>query len=44
MTKRDKDDLFAESTMTFGEHLEDLRRCLVRALLCLVAGTVVGRF
>ena len=42
MTKRDNDDLFAESTMTFGEHLEDLRRCLVRALLCLVAGAVVG--
>ena len=31
MTKRDH-----------GEHLEDLRRCLVRALLCLVAGAVVG--
>ena len=28
--------------MTFGEHLEELRRCLVRALLCLAVGTVVG--
>jgi len=36
------EDLFAESTMTFGEHLEELRRCLVRALLCLAVGTVVG--
>ena len=36
------EDLFAESTMTFGEHLEELRRCLVRALLCLAVGTAVG--
>ncbi|HJN67068.1 MAG TPA: twin-arginine translocase subunit TatC [Pirellulales bacterium] len=42
MPKRDNDDLFAESTMTFGEHLEDLRRCLVRALLCLAAGMVIA--
>ncbi len=36
------DDLFAESTMTFGEHLEELRHCLVRSLLCLVVGTLCG--
>ena len=36
------EDLFADSTMTFGEHLEELRRCLIRSLLCLVVGTVIG--
>ena len=28
--------------MTFGEHLEELRRCLIRALLALVVGAVAG--
>lgn len=42
MAEPHNDDLFASSTMTFGEHLEELRRCLVRALLCLLAGTLVG--
>ena len=36
------EDLFAESTMTFGEHLEELRHCLVRSLLALLVGTVCG--
>ncbi|MEC8337365.1 MAG: twin-arginine translocase subunit TatC [Planctomycetota bacterium] len=36
------DDLFADSTMTFGEHLEELRHCLVRSLLALLVGTVCG--
>lgn len=35
-------DLFAGSTMTFGEHLEELRRCLWKALLGLFAGIAVG--
>ena len=39
-----EEDLFSESTMTFGEHLEELRRCLVRALLCLVVGTAAGLY
>lgn len=30
--------------MTFGEHLEELRRCLVRAIMCLAAGLMVGLF
>lgn len=36
------EDLFRESTMTFGEHLEELRRCLFRALLGLAVGVVIG--
>lgn len=41
---KNDDDLFRESTMTFGEHLEDLRGCLFRSLLGLVLGFVVGLF
>jgi len=36
------DDLFKDSTMTFGEHLEELRRCLYRALIGLGFGVVIG--
>ena len=39
---RSDDDLFAETTMTFGEHLEELRVCLWRAMLGLVLRTLVG--
>lgn len=39
--KRD-DNLFKDTTMTFGEHLEELRVSLVRALVCLVAGVIIG--
>ena len=36
------DDLFKDSTMTFGEHLEELRQCLFRALVGLGIGVVIG--
>ncbi len=39
---RPKDDLFESSTMTFGEHLEELRKCLVKAILWLVGGLAIG--
>lgn len=39
---RPKDDLFENSTMTFGEHLEELRQCLVRAIICLGIGLAIG--
>lgn len=39
---RPKDDLFDSSTMTFGEHLEELRHCLVRALIWLGIGLAIG--
>jgi len=42
------EDIFKESTMTFGEHLEELRVCLFRAVaglfVGLVFGLVVGRY
>ena len=41
---QDKDDLFNSSTMTFGEHLEELRVCLIRASIGLVCGVVIGFF
>lgn len=42
MPRKTDRDLFRDSTMTFGEHLEDLRTCLFRALLWLVGGFVIG--
>ena len=37
-----KDDLFEKSTMTFGEHIEELRRAIAKALLWLVIGMAIG--
>jgi sec-independent protein translocase protein TatC len=37
-----KDDLFESKTMTFGEHLEELRGSLGKALIWLVIGMCVG--
>lgn len=42
MAKRPNDDLFAGTTMTFGEHLEELRACLFKALIGLVIGVLAG--
>ncbi len=42
MPRADDEDLFQSSTMTFGEHLEELRGCLIRAALGLVVGVVIG--
>ena len=42
MSPSREDDLFRESTMTFGQHLEELRTCLFKSLLGLLAGFVVG--
>jgi len=36
------EDLFRESTMTFGEHLEELRVCLFKALIGLIGGIIIG--
>ena len=35
-------DLFQNSTMTFGQHLEELRTCLFRAIIGLAVGCVLG--
>ena len=37
-----EDDLFQSSTMTFGEHLEELRGCLIRAAAGLAVGVLLG--
>jgi sec-independent protein translocase protein TatC len=37
-----EDDLFKESTMTFGEHLGELRKCLVKSVLGLLVGFIIG--
>ncbi|HLA84363.1 MAG TPA: twin-arginine translocase subunit TatC [Thermoguttaceae bacterium] len=41
LRKPDK-DLFANSTMTFGEHLEELRKCLWKSVVALVVCTCIG--
>jgi sec-independent protein translocase protein TatC len=44
MLKTNEDDLFRESTMTFGEHLEELRARLFRAAIWLAVGVAFGFF
>ncbi|MEM7473728.1 MAG: twin-arginine translocase subunit TatC [Planctomycetota bacterium] len=38
------DDLFEKSSMSFGDHLEELRRCLGKALIWLGVGTIASLF
>ncbi len=42
MSERREDDLFRESTMTFGQHLEELRGCLFKSVMGLAVGFVIG--
>ncbi len=43
MPRNQRDEnLFQNTTMTFGEHLEELRDCLFKALLGLAVGFVLG--
>ena len=42
MPTTQEQDLFESSKMTFGEHLDELRSALMKALLALVAGFLVG--
>jgi sec-independent protein translocase protein TatC len=44
LRQRRDEDLFKDSTMTFGEHLEELRRCLFKAVLGLLVGMIAGFF
>ena len=44
MALQTDEDLFKDSTMTFGEHLEELRSCLIKALLWLVVGFAFGLY
>jgi sec-independent protein translocase protein TatC len=36
------DDLFSESSMSFGEHLEELRKCLFHSIYWIAFGSVFG--
>lgn len=36
------DDLFEKSSMSFGEHLEELRKTLIKASICLLVGMLIG--
>ncbi len=40
--RRSKEDLFDDSRMSFGEHLEELRHALLRALAGVAVGCVLG--
>jgi len=42
MSRKPNEDFFAHSTMSFGEHLEELRRALFKAVVGLVAGFLIG--
>jgi sec-independent protein translocase protein TatC len=42
MPRTSDDDLFQSSTMTFGEHLEELRTCLIRASAGLAVAALLG--
>ncbi|MBX3419790.1 MAG: twin-arginine translocase subunit TatC [Pirellulaceae bacterium] len=42
--RRSGEDLFEHSRMSFGEHLEELRKVLVRALIGLGIGSAVGLY
>ena len=44
MAKNPKEDLFSESTMSFGDHLEELRQCLFRGMIGLLIGVGFGIF
>jgi sec-independent protein translocase protein TatC len=44
MAKQPHDDLFEGGTMSFGEHLEELRVCLFRSIIGIVLGCLVGLY
>ncbi len=44
ISPRVSDDLFDSSSMTFGEHLEQLRKALAKASIWVGAGLVIGLF
>ncbi|MCC6126979.1 MAG: twin-arginine translocase subunit TatC [Pirellulales bacterium] len=44
MPRPQEEDLFSESTMTFGEHLAELQKCLWRAVVGLMIGFAIGLY
>jgi sec-independent protein translocase protein TatC len=41
-TRPSSEDLFESSRMSFGEHLEELRKVLVKSLIGIALGTIIG--
>ena len=41
---RDDDDLFAHTRMSFGDHIEELRTRMIRAIMGFLVALVVGLF
>lgn len=44
MVLKPSEDLFEDTRMTFGEHLDELRKTLVKSLLGLAIGCAIGMF
>lgn len=44
MAKQPQDDLFEGGSMSFGEHLEELRVCLFRSIFGIVIGCCIGLY
>lgn len=44
LKKQPADDLFEKSSMSFGEHLEELRKALTKAFIWLGLGAIVGLY
>jgi sec-independent protein translocase protein TatC len=42
MSRPHNEDLFEDTKMTFGEHLEELRTALIKSLMALVVGFLIG--
>ena len=40
--RQPNEDLFDSSRMSFGEHLEELRKVLIRAMIGVALGSIVG--
>ncbi|MCL2348278.1 MAG: twin-arginine translocase subunit TatC [Planctomycetaceae bacterium] len=43
-TNKKDEDLFQDSTMSFSQHLDELRLCLIRAMIWLAVGVGLGFF
>lgn len=44
MNSKINDDFFEGSSMSFGDHLEELRKCLFRAVIWLAIGVAIGLY
>lgn len=44
MNSKINDDFFEGSSMSFGDHLEELRTCLFKAIICLAIGVAIGLY